>query len=415
MAKISETELQRRLKELRAKVNAPGPTAAKVGSTWEYTEPVLYLAYASALSGLSSAGTIANQSDATDFGMSPFNATGTLHQYRGYLFSKSMYASGDATDYIWEDVTAVSTTVIYTRQYSTDAKLQSYMGDPSNPGTGVTWTAIATGSAVPSSAFWAAEQYTFNGVTSSWVLFPVKSKEVGTPLASFSISGRSSLPALTSTQWASDTLLAMSAHTNESYSSVKEFGYGTAVVIDYPPTLGKQYGLYIKNAQACSVGAGTHLTESACTTAGGTWTEGNDGWIAPTSFVDGALLVDGTINADKIMANTITGGKINSATTITAGTGNNVGALSGITAYCTNAAHTTESTCIAAGARWADYRIYAGHADPTLAPFRVKQDGTVIIEKSTTTGKLVIEGDVIKVYTTSGGVDTLRVKLGNLA
>ena len=115
MSKISETELQRRLRELKAKVNAPGPTATKVGSTWEYTEPVLYLASASALSGLTTAGTIANQSDATDFGMSPFTATGTLKQYRGYLFSKSMYASGDATDYIWEDSTAVTAGVTYTR------------------------------------------------------------------------------------------------------------------------------------------------------------------------------------------------------------------------------------------------------------------------------------------------------------
>jgi len=387
MAKISETELQRRLKELRAKVNAPGPTATKVGSTWEYTEPVLYLAYASALSGLSSAGTIVNQSDATDFGMTPFNATGALHQYRGYLFSKSMYASGDATDYIWEDVTAVSSSVTYVRKYSESSKLLSYMGDPDNAVAGVTWITVATGSAVPSSAFWVAEQYTFNGVTSSWVLFPVKSKEVGTPLASFAITGRNK-PTLASTTWAADTLLAMSAHTNENYSSVKEFGYGTAVVIEYDD--GKQYGLYIKNAQACSVGSGTHLTESACTTAGGTWIEGNDGWIAPTSFVDGALLVDGTINADKIMANTITGGKISAATTITAGTGNNVGVLDGADAT---------------------YRIYAGHATPASAPFRVKQDGTVIIESAASGSRLVLDDDTIRVYDGS----TLRVKLGNLA
>ena len=48
MATITETELQRRLRDLKSKINAPGPTATKVGSTWEYTEPVLYLAYASA-------------------------------------------------------------------------------------------------------------------------------------------------------------------------------------------------------------------------------------------------------------------------------------------------------------------------------------------------------------------------------
>ena len=91
---------------------------------------------------------------------------------------------------------------------------------------------------------------------------------------------------------------------------------------------------------------------------------------------------------------TIDGGTISAGTKITAGSNNNVGVLDG-----------ADST----------YRIYAGHATPASAPFRVAQNGTVTIEQSTSAGKLVIEGDVIKVYTTSGGVDTLRVKLGNLA
>jgi len=350
MAKISETELQRRLRKASGGGTNSGPTAVKVGSTWEYTDPVLYLAYTDSLTNLDTTNnTIPNQSDAVGFSMSPFNSTGGLRQWRGYLFSKSMYASGDPTDYIWEDVTAVSSTVTYVREYSTDAKLLTYMGDPDNPGTGITWTSIATGSPVPASAFWVAEKYTFNGVTSSWVLFPVKSKEVGTPLAC--------------TQWSDDTLVAMGAHTGETYSSVKEFGYGTAVVIKYDD--GKQFGLYVKN----SSGVGE--------------------WVAPTTFIDGALLVDGTINADKILANTITGEKISATTTITAGSGNNVGVLDGADAV---------------------YRIYAGHATPTSAPFRVKQDGTVIIEAVSTGGKLVLDGDTLKVYNGS----TIRVKLGKL-
>jgi hypothetical protein len=364
MAKISETELQRRLRKASGGGANSGPTATKVGSTWEYTQPVLYLAYADSLTNLDlTNNTIPNQSDAVGFSMSPFNSTGTLRQWRGYLFSKSMYASGDPTDYVWEDVTAVSSTVSYVREYSNDAKLQAYMGDPTNPGTGVTWTSIATGSAVPASAFWVAEKYTFNGVTSSWVLFPVKSKEVGTPLASYTITGRNK-PALSSSQWSADTLVAMSSHTGETYSSIKEFGYGTAVVIKYDDN--KQYGLYKKN----SSGIGE--------------------WVAPNTFIDGDLLVNGTINSDKIMANTILGEKISSATTITAGTGNNVGVLDG-----------ADNT----------YRIYAGHATPASAPFRVKQDGTVIIESATSGSRLVLDDDTIKVYNGS----TLRVKLGNLA
>lgn len=287
MAKISETELQRRLRKASGGGANSGPTATKVGSTWEYTQPVLYLAYADSLTNLDlTNNTIPNQSDAVGFSMSPFNSTGTLRQWRGYLFSKSMYASGDPTDYVWEDVTAVSSTVSYVREYSNDAKLQAYMGDPTNPGTGVTWTSIATGSAVPASAFWVAEKYTFNGVTSSWVLFPVKSKEVGTPLASYTITGRNK-PALSSSQWSADTLVAMSSHTGETYSSVKEFGYGTAVVIKYDD--GKLYGLYKKN----SSGVGE--------------------WVAPADFIDGDLLVDGTIKGDKIDVNTITASHINTS------------------------------------------------------------------------------------------------------
>ena len=363
MATITETELQRRLKKLQAQQVKTGTTAVKVGSTWEYTDPVLYLAYADSLTNLSTNGTITNQSDALGFGTSPFDATGNLKQYRGYLFSKSMYASGDPTDYIWEDVTSVSSSVTYLRQYSNEPFLQTYMGDPDNPGTNVTWTSLSSGSAVPASAFWVAEQYTFNNVTSPWILFPVKSKEVGTPLASYIITGRNK-PALTSTQWADDTLVAMGSHTGETYSSVKEFGYGTAVVIEYDD--GKQYGIYVKN----SSGVGE--------------------WQVPSSFVDGALLVNGTINADKVAANTITGDKINSATTITAGSNNNVGVLDGADAY---------------------WRIYAGSSTASSAPFRVGQDGKVVIESAASGSRLVLEDDVIKVYNNN----TLRVKIGNLS
>jgi len=157
----------------------------------------------------------------------------------------------------------------------------------------------------------------------------------------------------------------MGSHTGETYSSVKEFGYGTAVVIDYPPH-GKQFGLYKKN----SSGVGE--------------------WVAPTDFIDGDLLVNGTINTDQIAANAVTGTKISSSTTITAGSGNNVGVLDG--------AH-------------ASYRIYAGHATAASAPFRVKQDGTVTIESAASGSRLVLDDDTIKVYDGT----TLRVKLGNLA
>lgn len=401
MAKITETELQKRLRKAGSGGTNGGPTAARAGSTWEYTTPVLYLAYADSLTNLDLASnTIPNQSDATGFSVSSFNASGTLRPWRGYLFSKSMYASGDPTDYIWEDVTAVSASVSYVRYYSTDPKLQTYMGDPTTPGTGVTWIAIATGVAIPGAAFWVAEKYTFNGVTSSWVLFPVKSKEVGTPLASYIIKGREAVPALTDAQWDADTLVAVGSHTGEVYSSVKEFGYGTAVVIDYPdPTTGdsrKQYGIYHRN----SSGVGE--------------------WLVPDTFVDGSLLVNGTINADKLMANsiqavhiTVTGPNAVTPATIEAATQVSMTAVeqAAIEAQKTaDAAQTAEevSTAIANDTTVIDgARITTGTVDAariSLSPYQVGAGS------NTGKDRLEINSNSLKVY--NAGV--LRVTLGYL-
>jgi hypothetical protein len=290
MAKITETELRRKLRAGGTGTgSSSGPSASRAGSTWEYTDPVLYLAYADSLTNITTSGTIPLQTDAVGFGYTPFNSTGTLKQWRGYLFSKSIYASGDPTDYIWEDVSATASSVTYTRYYSGEAFLSSEMGDPDNPGTGVTWTLIAAGSAIPAAAYWLSEKYEFNGSKSSWNLIPIKSKSTGTPLAFYTITGRNK-PTLSSAQWSTDALVAMTAHTGDSYSSVVEFGYGTAVVIEYDD--GKQYGLW-KSVS----GTGT--------------------WSTPTSFVDGDLLVNGSVNADQIAANSISTDKLQ-ASAITA-------------------------------------------------------------------------------------------------
>lgn len=284
MARITETELRRKLREARFSGSSSGATATKVGSTWEYSEPVLYLVYATNISNIGTDGTIQNQSDATGFQYEAFTSTGTLLPWRGYLFSKSMYASGDPTDYIWEDITTYSGSVSFVRYYTDSSGLQVNIGNPTNPGSGVTWTSIDPALAIPANAYWVAEQYTFNGVVSDWEVYPVKSKQSGTPLASYTITGRNK-PLLSSQQWSDDTLAAMTAHTGESYSSVTEFGYGTAVVIAYDD--GKQVGLYREVA-----GVGT--------------------WVAPTDFIDGDLVVDGTINTDKLSANSVTADKIQS-------------------------------------------------------------------------------------------------------
>jgi hypothetical protein len=271
MAKISETELQKRLRKLESENNVSNDLVERVGDQYQYTKTFIYVAYAHALANLS-AGKITSQSDATTFQYSPYDAAGTLLTYRGYFLSKAIYASGDPTDYTWE---ATSGNIGFTsseRYYTTTKGLESLLGTPTKPGASVTWTVINPGTAVPTTAIWLAIRHTINDITSNWVIMP--------------------------------------------------------------------YGTY----------------------------------------------VDTTIIAD----DAVTGAKISSATTITAGTGNNVGVLDG-----------ADST----------YRIYAGHATPASAPFRVKQDGTVIIESAASGSRLVLEDDKIKVFDGT----TLRVQLGNLA
>ena len=237
MAKITETELRRKLKKVGTG-GSSGPTARKVGDTWEYTEEVLYLAYASSISNVSSSGVISNQSDAVGFQFSAFASSGALLPWRGYLFSKSMYASGDPTDYIWEDISAsASGASTMERYYSTHAGLLTDMGNPDYPGTrpdgtDVPWISIATSSPIPDTAFFLAERYTINNVTSLWNVYAVATEENGFGLIPYTITGRNK-PALNSTQWNDDTILAVSAFTGRTYSSIKEFGYGTTVVITY--------------------------------------------------------------------------------------------------------------------------------------------------------------------------------------
>ena len=169
MARMTETELRRALRKISTS-DAPGPSAERVGATWEYTEPVLYLAYAVGIANATSSGIITNQSDATSFQLTPFNPSGALLDWRGYSFSKSMYQSGDATDYIWEDITAHSASVNFLRFYTNSDELMVNLGTPDTPGTGVTWISVDPAASVPASGFWVAEQYTINSVKSEWAL-----------------------------------------------------------------------------------------------------------------------------------------------------------------------------------------------------------------------------------------------------
>jgi hypothetical protein len=169
----------------------------------------------------------------------------------------------------------------FTRYYSTFPGLLSEMGDPSNTVTGVSWVLDTVG--IPSSAFWIAERFTIAGGTpSDWQLTPVQAKESGIPFVTGSKGGFNK-PTLGSATWITDAVAAVSSFTGRTYTNQKEFGYGTTVVITYAN--GKLYGRYIRSGTS-------------------------DTWVTPAKFIDGDLIVDGTISASQIQANTITATEI---------------------------------------------------------------------------------------------------------
>ena len=355
-------EIERRLKKVEEGVQRISTPVGNDGTGWIPTTEVLYIAYASALSNLTAAGTIPNQSDCTNFGYTAFTDAGVLFAYRGRLVSTSVYASGDSTDYIWEPTNLTVANTTYERKYSKNDALLTAIGDPDNPGTGITWINIAPAAAIPATAYWAADRFSIDGAVSQWQIYPVRTGQSAN-LGIITFTKNENKPTLNDSTWKADVLLAATANTGLAYSLHTELGFGAVVVITY--NNGKVFGI-LRDINGTAT------------------------WQVPTSIVDGDLVVDGTIVTNKIAANAITGAKISSATTITAGTGTDVAALDG-----------ADST----------YRIYAGHSTPASAPFRVKKDGTVIIESASSGSRLVIEDDKIKVF----DGNNLRVQLGNLA
>ena len=299
MAIISETELQKRLRKLEAQSVGGGnsPAVHRVGDHYEYVSDYIYVAYADTISSATN-GVIVNQSDATGFQIeSPFDATGTLLTFRGFYTTKSINASGDPTDYVWEDISTMSNFATFDRYYTTSFELLSEIGNPVTPVAGITWTQIVPSSGVvPSEAVWVAERYSQNGVATDWSIYPVRSSDASPFIVSFSKAGTA--PLLTDQAWADDVILAVENHTGRDYSNQKELGYGTAIAITYTPSNTKVIGVF---KQAAS---------------------GADEWVAPDDFIDGDLFVSGSIVSNKLYSGTVQADLINAvniaADTITA-------------------------------------------------------------------------------------------------
>ena len=122
MAEISQTELQKRLRKLETAATDTSDTVILDNDQYLLAESVVYIAYASALSNLANS-KIPNQSDATDFQYSPYNANGVLLAFRGFFSSKSVYQSGDATDYTWESTSGLSGFMLATTDFASSIYL----------------------------------------------------------------------------------------------------------------------------------------------------------------------------------------------------------------------------------------------------------------------------------------------------
>jgi len=283
MATISETELQKRLRALeKANLQSGGTTTSaatieRVGDQYQYTSDHIYIAYASTISN-DEAGIVPNQSDVTGFQYTPFDSSGALLSYRGIYKSKSVYASGDPTDYVWEDITTISGFAVSERYYTVSSVMLAFLGSPTVLKEGVAWVYLPSGSSTPSTAIYIAERFSIGGIASDWSITPIQNTGAFFIIANGTIVGRNK-PILGSSEWVTDAVATVTAFTGRPYSTQRELGYGTVVTIEYDD--GKLSGLFKKNGAA-------------------------DTWVSSGTFIDGDLMVDGTIRAPAIAAGAIT-------------------------------------------------------------------------------------------------------------
>ena len=355
MARISETELQRRLKALEKK-SPPGGTSYVGNSsptgtnyvngdthydsvlnnlwlfndgTWTLTSKQLHIYYADNVTNVNADGTVNSQNDVTGFSQTPFDSGGNQKAWRGLWWGPTDVASTDPTDYEWTLTSGeAGDTPSYTRYYTTYPGLLSEIGDPDNTVSGVTWT-LFTGTA-PSTAYWVAEKFTVGTDVSPWAIYPVQAKEGGIPFVRATKAGYNK-PTLGDSTWITDAVAAVSSFTGRSYSNQKEFGYGTVVVIEYDN--GKLAGKYTRSGSS-------------------------DAWVDPAEFIDGDLVVDGTIAAEKIQATSIDATKL-------VVTGTNAITYSTVGADPTGAAATAESNAISTAAADATTKANTAESNAT--------------------------------------------------
>ena len=301
MAVISETELQRRLRVLERKslvrdsalsdkdpVNAnhaEGDTHYNTvtgnlwvfrNGTWSIAPDVLHIRYADTVTNIGADNKAASQSDVTGFSAQAFNAAGVQKAFRGLWWGGDV-ASTSSTAYEWFNV-ATATATLMERYWANSSAMLVDVGNPDKPGANVAWTSLAAGASIPAASFWIAERFKAGGVWTPWQIYPTQADNNGIPFIKYSKTG-SAAPTLGDSAWISDVVEAATAQTGLTFSNQKELGYGTVVVIDY----------------ASSVTISGQFKRQS----------GTDVWVAPSKFIDGNVIVDGSLTADHLQANTI--------------------------------------------------------------------------------------------------------------
>lgn len=98
-------------------------------------------------------------------------------------------------------------------------------------------------------------------------------------------------------------------------------------------------------------------------------------WTEASFVVNGSAIIDGTLAAIKLQANTITGREVSSATTLIAGSGSTQAGVNGFDSGIYNG-----------------YRFWAGSATPSAANFSVKSDGTLRASNGHFSGTITMIG-----------------------
>lgn len=132
-------------------------------------------------------------------------------------------------------------------------------------------------------------------------------------------------------------------------------------------------------------------------------------WNSPLQYIDGDMIVAGTLSADRLVANTITGNEIDAQTTIIAGSGSTTSGMNGYDLA-------TLPDWLGGGTNnYANYRFWAGATDPSLANFSVSATGILKASNAEISGTITIgTTDLTEANTLNGNTSKTDVGLGNV-